>query len=99
MIPPPPSSTLFPYTTLFRSAAVHRGVNSARVRRLAWETQVAVRVPIGEVRFGVQPANRMPGNRGELGQPLGAFFQRGLKRVFHPGLFLGGRLSVRGRSL
>src|SRR5947209_14241055 len=66
MIPPPPSSTLFPYTTLFRSAAVHRGVNSARVRRLAWETEVAVRVPIGEVRFGVQPANRSEEHTSEL---------------------------------
>src|SRR5438034_1708975 len=34
MLPPPPRSTLFPYTTLFRSFdAFEDGVNAVRVRR------------------------------------------------------------------
>src|SRR5206468_5580825 len=35
MIPPPPSSTLFPYTTLFRSRAGLRGADVRRARRPA----------------------------------------------------------------
>src|SRR5437867_10514648 len=41
MTPPPPRSTLFPYTTLFRSHAVHRQHERRRERR---EVQVAARV-------------------------------------------------------
>src|SRR5947209_18290570 len=39
MIPRPPRSTLFPYTTLFRSRAVHdrRSVGAIHVRRLRRE--------------------------------------------------------------
>ncbi len=75
-------------------AAVHRRMNAAGIRRLTREAEIAVRIPIQQIRFGVQPANRMPGNGGELGLSLRAFIQYRLKRVFLPGLFLGGRLSI-----
>ena len=77
-----------------KPAAVHRGMNTARIRRLAREAEVAVRVPIRQICFRVQPANGMPGNGGEFGLALGAFFQSRLKRVFLPGLFFGGGRSI-----
>src|SRR6266481_3299490 len=42
-------------------AAVHRRMDAACVRRLAREAEVAVRVPIWQISFGVQPANRVRG--------------------------------------
>src|SRR5437773_11264304 len=49
MLPPPPRSTLFPYTTLFRSAALD-GRARARRRHLLWRRQHAPRsvaAPVG----------------------------------------------------
>ncbi len=80
-------------------AAVHRRMDAACVRRLAREAEVAVRVPIWQIRFGVQPANRVRGNRGEFGLALRTFFKSGLEGVFLPRLFFGGGLAMRGRSL
>src|SRR5437773_5610324 len=52
MLPPPPRSTLFPYTTLFRSAALD-GRARARRRHLLWRRQHAPRsvaAPVGPDR-------------------------------------------------
>src|SRR5689334_24860150 len=79
MIRPPPRSTLFPYTTLFRS---FRGGRRGRVRdRLDVEAQVApdVRVvPVGVVDqlLAVQPELQVDGlaavdRRGHGPQPAG----------------------------
>src|SRR5438046_6840496 len=49
MIPPPPRSTLFPYTTLFRS-------HQSRAGRAEWVAQrdaAAVDVDLGQVRAGL----------------------------------------------
>ncbi len=77
-----------------KPAAVHGGMNSAGVRRLAREAEIVLGVPIRQIRFRVQAANRIPGNGGEFGLSFGAFFQRRMKRVFLPGLFLGGGRSI-----
>src|SRR5947199_5653598 len=46
MVPPPPNSTLFPYTTLFRSAQDHHGVEGARhtVMILGWDIDTRTRL-------------------------------------------------------
>src|SRR5437879_4428188 len=66
---------------------MHGGVNAAGVRWLTWKAEVAIRVPIGQVRFGVQAANRVGGNGGEFALALGAFGQSWSKRVLLPSLF------------
>src|SRR3989454_6190017 len=43
MLPRPPRSTLFPYTTLFRSLSASPQHLPARVRRLAEELRAAIR--------------------------------------------------------
>src|SRR5258708_31732267 len=77
-----------------KPAAMHRGMNAARIRGLAREAEVAVRIPIWQIRFRVQPLNRVPGNGGELGLPLMAFFKGRMEGVFLPCLFFGRRRSI-----
>ncbi len=50
--------------------AIHRRVNAARVGRLAWGAEIALRVPIGHIGLRVENADGMAGDRGEL---CGAF--------------------------
>ena len=57
------------------------GVNAARVRRLAGKAEVALRVPTREIGLGVQAANRVAGNGGEIGVTSGVFRSVGA-RVF-----------------
>src|SRR5258708_36414278 len=57
-----------------KPAAMHRGMNAARIRGLAREAEVAVGFPIWQIRFRVQPANRIARNRGEFRLSLRAFF-------------------------
>src|SRR6202035_3978748 len=83
--------------------AMHGGVNAARVRRLAWEAQVAVRMPTSKISVGVKAPDGISGNSGEFGLALGTFFKRRPKGVFFPSPFLGRRLarghgSVAGRN-
>src|SRR5207253_10392776 len=56
----PPSSTLFPYTTLFRSPAPSRTRSHARRRTFARPRQTRVRPPA--------PAPRAPGSRLRAGR-------------------------------
>src|SRR2546427_4159710 len=48
-----------------QTAAVHRRVNSSRVRRFARLAEVYVRVPTRQIRRSVKPPNRVRGYRGE----------------------------------
>src|SRR6266849_9040601 len=48
MIRRPPRSTLFPYTTLFRSRAKGRPLSAAAVRRLARNVRAGTRAPRSE---------------------------------------------------
>src|SRR2546425_3588061 len=55
MIRRPPRSTLFPYTTLFRSRGGHRGP----------ERRSDIRRPVAAVCLGSSRGNRRPGPRSE----------------------------------
>src|SRR5258708_8488554 len=46
MIRRPPRSTLFPYTTLFRSCSRRRRLRSRRRGRRAWRLRLQVHVPL-----------------------------------------------------
>src|ERR1700680_5047651 len=46
-------------------AAIHRWVNSARVRRLARLAQIAVRVPVRKISGGIKLTDGVPGYGGE----------------------------------
>src|SRR2546430_17442598 len=53
MIRRPPRSTLFPYTTLFRSLFVRAGIDHRSAERSRLATEQAVwreRLPVGEIR-------------------------------------------------
>src|SRR5690348_17537433 len=60
MTPRPPSSTLFPYTTLFRSGRLHRVPAGGGVRR-----------PVNRPGAGEQGAERVPRVGAEAGGPPG----------------------------
>src|SRR5690625_4484688 len=55
MLRRPPRSTLFPYTTLFRSVLVHIGINTVRMKGEGFEPKVAkgdvvsIGTPLAEV--------------------------------------------------
>src|SRR3712207_8474297 len=53
MIRRPPRSTLFPYTTLFRSVAQHLGLRVVRGEHGAREEGAGAREPLVEARVGV----------------------------------------------
>src|SRR5436190_23632569 len=74
-----------------KARAVHRGMDSARIWGNAWQAQIALRIPVRQVRIGVEPPNRMPGCGREIGRSFGAFFQSSLKSVLLPGEFFGRR--------
>ncbi len=59
-----------------QSPAVHGGMDSARIRRLAGETQIAFGIPVRQIRLGIKAANGMSGNSGEGFLPLRIFFER-----------------------
>ncbi len=82
-----------------KAAAVHGGMNAARVGRVTGEAELAIRVPVRKIRLRVKAANGVAGNRGELGLSLGIFFKRGLESVLFPGLLFGGGLAMGGRSV
>src|SRR5690348_18132512 len=64
MLPPPPSSTLFPYTTLFRSAArFHARVRAARGARTAGRRPARGRSATGPAR--AEDAQGRGGRRSE----------------------------------
>src|SRR5205823_7201975 len=54
IVRPPPGSTLFPYTTLFRSGRRHRGDAEARARA----ARAGLRGVIEAVRDGSDPASK-----------------------------------------
>ena len=68
-------------------SAVHRGVDAARGGRVAGETHIALGLPIGEVRRGVKPANRVPRNRGKVRGPFSRLFGCRLRKIRLPFLF------------
>jgi len=70
---------------------VHRGMNARGCTAARQESDGRRQDPNGAGRLGVQPADRMPGNRREFGLSFRTFFQRRLERVLLPGLFFGGR--------
>src|SRR5690349_23016155 len=59
MIPRPPSSTLFPYTTLFRSLDDVARVQRPLKRPVGEQLQQRLLTPLGEQR-GQHPADRWP---------------------------------------
>ena len=65
-------------------AAIHRGVNAARVRRLAGIAEIALGIPIREVGLGVEPPNRIARDGGEFRRALRRFLECGPQRVFFP---------------
>ncbi len=77
-----------------QAAAVHRGVNAARVRRLAGIAKVAVGIPSRKISWRVQTLNGKAGNGGEFRLSLGILLKRGPQHIFFPGFFLRGRLAV-----
>src|SRR5207249_11182112 len=68
IIPPPPRSPLFPYTTLFRSGAAQPGLDLG-VAVLGLPPLVVQR---GQVRGGCLPAVRQRGGQAEQPGPGGA---------------------------
>ena len=64
-------------------------MNTSRVGRLARKAEVARRVPACEIIFGVEAADRVTRNGGELFLALGAFTERGLQCVLAPGFQFG----------
>ncbi len=79
------------------AAAVHRCMNSARVRRFAGLCEVSIGVPSRQIRWSVKPSNRMTGNRSEFSLALRIFRQSRLKRVLFPCFFAFGRLTPGGQ--
>ena len=75
---------------------MHRGMNPARVGRLAGETQVAIWIPDGEISGGIETPDWKSGNGGEFGLALRTFFERGAERVFFPSAFFRGGLALYG---
>src|SRR2546430_13684568 len=71
MIRRPPRSTLFPYTTLFRSPSAYAYAGALRVKSHAVETTRSVKSP----RPRLPPGARMPTNEPKLeygvGEPSG----------------------------
>src|SRR5438874_4410845 len=62
MTPRPPRSTLFPYTTLFRSALVAAGINATRCQRrelLQFASHDAAALNYFDERIYQQPARRL----------------------------------------
>src|SRR5580700_7718423 len=80
-------------------AAIHGGMDAARVGRLAGKAQVAVGVPARKIGGRVQTPDRISGNRGEFGLPLRTFFERGAESVFFPSALFYRRLARGGRSV
>src|SRR5580700_678222 len=80
-------------------AAMHGGMNAARVGRLAGKAQVAAGIPARKISRCVQTPDRISGNRGELGLPLRTFFERGAESVFFPSAFFYRGLARCGRSV
>src|SRR5690349_24247542 len=62
MIRPPPKSTLFPYTTLFRSR-IHRGLSSGESWKQAIEALERVRIPDAPRRARMYPHQLSGGMR------------------------------------
>jgi hypothetical protein len=67
-----------------QAAAVHRGMNAARVRRLPRQTKIAIHVPVSQVALGIEAANRVARNGGELRLSFGRALQRGLQYLLFP---------------
>src|SRR5688572_31058293 len=70
MIRRPPRSTLFPYTTLFRSPRRLRRLGGGRHRRLARGAGPLVRPPDLRAAGGVGPARRQKSCRESLVSPF-----------------------------
>src|SRR5260221_10985391 len=78
-----------------QTPAMHRRVNSSRVRRFARLTEVYVGIPTRQIRGSVKPPNRMRGYRGERRLSFGTLRERGLQRILFPCDFFCGGLSRR----
>src|SRR5207248_5252979 len=76
-----------------QAAAMHSGMDATGVGRLSRITEFCLCIPVRQIGFGVEPANRMAGNRCELPVTLGIFLQNGRKRFFFPGSFFGRRIA------
>src|SRR5260370_14682297 len=70
-------------------------MNAAGIWRLAREAEIGVGIPVGQICFGVKPANWISGNGSEFGLSLGAFFQCRLEGILLPGLFFWGGFAIR----
>ena len=81
-----------------QARAVHRGMNAARIRRNAGQTQVTFGIPTGQIRLAIKAANRMTGGCREIVVAFGAFLQGWLESVLLPSQFLGGGLAVWNRG-
>src|SRR2546422_7879508 len=74
MIRRPPRSTLFPYTTLFRSAAVHRRVNTARER---------IRARPAELPLGDRKSTRLNSSHGYISYAVFCLKKKKKKYIQH----------------
>src|SRR5260370_37223919 len=69
-------------------------MNAAGIWRLAREAEIGVGIPVGQICFGVSPANWISRNGSEFGLSLGVFFQCRLEGILLPGLFFRGGFAI-----